>query len=68
MTDSLLPDLERPCAAAHSDEVPQCETANREEIELYPCDLVALFPPGHAARGKVYIASMSKLTVYGLLP
>jgi transposase len=26
------------------------ETANREQIELQPCDLEALLPPGHAAR------------------
>ncbi len=30
--------------------VPRYETANRDQIELQPCDLESLLPPGHAAR------------------
>src|SRR5215831_11170721 len=29
---------------------PRYETANRQQVELQPCDLEALLPPGHAAR------------------
>jgi transposase len=29
---------------------PRYETANRTQVELQPCDLEALLPPGHAAR------------------
>jgi len=32
------------------DATPRYETANREQVELYPCDLEALLPPGRAAR------------------
>ena len=32
------------------DRVPRFETANRTQVELQPCDLEALLPPGHAAR------------------
>lgn len=33
-----------------ADGVPRYETANRQQIELQPCDLETLLPPGHAAR------------------
>src|SRR5262245_51852188 len=29
---------------------PRYETANRQQVELQPCDLEPLLPPGHAAR------------------
>ena len=29
---------------------PRYETANRTQVELHPCDLESLLPPGHAAR------------------
>lgn len=41
------PDLPR---ESTTDRVPRFETANRTQIELQPCDLEALLPPGHAAR------------------
>jgi transposase len=33
-----------------ADGVPRYKTANRQQVELQPCDLEALLPPGHAAR------------------
>lgn len=50
MTDDLYPDLERRPAAGSDDGEPRYETANRAQVELQPCDLEALRPPGHAAR------------------
>ena len=54
MSDDLLPDLEprsRVTEATPNDDVPpRFETANRAQVELQPCDLEALLPPGHAAR------------------
>lgn len=49
MRDKLVPD-ERPAALAPVETEPRYETANRTQIELHPCDLDALLPPGHAAR------------------
>jgi transposase len=51
MSDRLFPDV-TPHAASDGldDATPRYETANREQIELQPCDLEALLPPGHAAR------------------
>jgi transposase len=51
MSDPRFPDLaprERGdgCDAAP----PRLETAQRDQIELHPCDLESLLPPGHAAR------------------
>ena len=51
MADETLFPLSRP--EAPSDEslgTPRFETANRTQVELQPCDLEALLPPGHAAR------------------
>lgn len=50
MTDDLYPDLERRPAASGDEAEPRYETANRAQVELQPCDLEALLPPGHAAR------------------
>ena len=51
MSDSLFPDVKAHPAADGRDEAPaRYETANRAQIELQPCDLEALLPPGHAAR------------------
>jgi transposase len=50
MTDDLYPDLERRPATSSDDGEPRYETANRAQVELQPCDLEALLPPGHAAR------------------
>ena len=51
MSDSLFPDVEAHEAGDGWDEAPaRYETANRAQIELQPCDLEALLPPGHAAR------------------
>ena len=41
------PDLPR---ESPEERVPRFETANRTQVELQPCDLEALLPPGHAAR------------------
>jgi transposase len=50
MSDPLFPDLEIREASDGLDEArPRYETANREQIELQPCDLESLLPPGHAA-------------------
>ena len=50
MSDKLFSDLSPgdPPEAAPAE--PRYETANRAQVELYPCDLEALLPPGHAAR------------------
>ncbi len=51
MSDSLFPDVEAHEAGDGCDDAPaRYETANRTQIELQPCDLEALLPPGHAAR------------------
>jgi transposase len=51
MSDSLFPDVDpRPANDGHDDAPPRYETANRAQIELQPCDLETLLPPGHAAR------------------
>src|SRR4029078_9893747 len=53
MNHRLFPD---PASAAPTvsretaDGAPRYETANRDQFELYPCDLEGLLPPGHAAR------------------
>lgn len=40
----------RPASDGREDAPPRYETANRDQIELQPCDLESLLPPGHAAR------------------
>jgi len=52
MSDKLLPDLNDvpPTTPAAAETEPRYETANRTQVELYPCDLEALLPAGHAAR------------------
>ena len=51
MSDSLFPDVDAREAGDGCDDAPaRYETANRTQIELQPCDLEALLPPGHAAR------------------
>jgi hypothetical protein len=51
MTDRLFPDGEpAPATDGHDDAPVRYETAQRDQIELQPCDLEALLPPGHAAR------------------
>lgn len=52
MSDKLLPDLNDvpPMTPAPAETEPRYETANRTQVELYPCDLEALLPAGHAAR------------------
>src|SRR5512145_3531392 len=51
MSDTLFPDVEPHEAADGRDDAPaRYETANRAQIELQPCDLESLLPPGHAAR------------------
>lgn len=51
MSDPLFPDLNaRPAGDRRDDAPPRYETANRDQIELQPCDLETLLPPGHAAR------------------
>jgi transposase len=52
MSDELFPDLapRAPRPAPSDESAPRYETANRTQIELTPCDLEALLPPGHAAR------------------
>jgi transposase len=51
MSDPLFPDVDpRPAGDGLDEAAPRYETANRDQIELQPCDLEALLPPGHAAR------------------
>ena len=51
MSDRLFADVHpRPASDGRDDAPPRYETANREQIELQPCDLESLLPPGHAAR------------------
>ena len=51
MSDPLFPDVDpRPAGDGRDDAPPRYETANRDQIELQPCDLETLLPPGHAAR------------------
>ena len=51
MDDPLFPDVDAREASDDLDDAPtRFETANRNQIELQPCDLEALLPPGHAAR------------------
>lgn len=54
MSDALFPDVDLPHEAVPAQEggdaAPRYETANRDQFELYPCDLEGLLPPGHAAR------------------
>jgi transposase len=51
MSDCLFPDADQPQSRdGGAAGEPRYETANREQIELRPCDLEALLPPGHAAR------------------
>ncbi len=51
MDDGLFPDIDaREGSTRLDDAAPRFETANRQQIELQPCDLETLLPPGHAAR------------------
>ena len=51
MDDPLFPDVDAREASDGLDDAPaRYETANRHQIELQPCDLEALLPPGHTAR------------------
>jgi len=51
MSERLFPDVEPVSVAGAGEEAPvRYQTAQRDQIELYPCDLEALLPPGHAAR------------------
>ena len=51
MDDPLFPDVDAREESDGLDDAPvRYETANRHQIELQPCDLEALLPPGHAAR------------------
>lgn len=54
MSDDLFPDREPRSPATQAppndEATPRFETANRAQVELQPCDLETLLPPGHAAR------------------
>jgi transposase len=51
MSDELFLDIARQALPARPDEEPpRYQTVNRTQVELLPCDLEALLPPGHAAR------------------
>ena len=52
MSDRLLPTFpdEPPKTPAPPDTEPRYDVPNRTQVELYPCDLETLLPPGHAAR------------------
>jgi len=52
MSDKLLPELQDvpPTTPKPPDTEPRYDVPNRAQVELYPCDLETLLPPGHAAR------------------
>src|SRR5918992_2962959 len=51
MSDELFPDIERRESSPREEAEPaRYQTVNRTQVELTPCDLEALLPPGHAAR------------------
>lgn len=50
MDDSPVPDVKTRDGSDPAEAPARFETANRNQIELQPCDLEALLPPGHAAR------------------
>jgi len=51
MSESLFPDaVPSPPTKTRDAGRPRFETANRAQVELQPCDLESLLPPGHAAR------------------
>src|SRR3989442_5355273 len=50
MSDKLLFEINPPAPEPAVEPAPRYETANRAQVELYPSDLEALLPPGHAAR------------------
>jgi transposase len=51
MSDELFPEIDRRGEASDlAEDAPRYQTANRTQVELTPCDLEALLPPGHAAR------------------
>ncbi len=50
MSDELFPEIDRAAAPPDAEGEARYETANRTQVELTPCDLEALLPPGHAAR------------------
>lgn len=51
MRDELFPEIDRRGVTPESEaDAPRYQTANRTQVELTPCDLEALLPPGHAAR------------------
>src|SRR5438876_10566935 len=52
MSEPLLPNVPDvpPPAPKSPDTEPRYEGPNRAQVELYPCDLETLLPPGHAAR------------------
>src|SRR5713101_223324 len=52
MSDPRLPNLPDmpPPPPTQPDTEPRYDVPNRAQVELYPCDLETLLPPGHAAR------------------
>ncbi len=50
MNEKLLPEVNLTPAEAPADTEPRYDVPNRAQVELYPCDLETLLPPGHAAR------------------
>jgi transposase len=51
MPDGLFSDVDPRPVSDGCDEAPlRLETANRQQVELQPCDLDGRLPPGHAAR------------------
>jgi transposase len=51
MSDELFPEIDRRGPGPEADAgAPRYQTANRTQVELRPCDLEELLPPGHAAR------------------
>lgn len=50
MSEKLFADVDPHPPVADAERPVRYETVNRDQIELYPTDLEALLPPGHAAR------------------
>jgi transposase len=65
MNDPLFPEVDaRPVPDGADDAPPRYETANRAQVELYPCDLDGLLPPGHAARLVWHFVERLDLTAF----
>jgi transposase len=64
MSDESLFEISPVPAAPAVDTEPRYETPNRAQVELYPSDVEALLPPGHAARLVWHFVDGLRLTAF----